>query len=190
MDRRQRKTRAAIFGAFNDLLAKKSYHKITVQEIIDEADVGRSTFYAYFPTKDDLLKEMCTTLFEHVFSGVPSPTIKCEHDFSLVSNESSTVIITHLLYHLKDNRRNILGLITCDSGEMFLQFFKHYLNELLPKYMTIKPQKNIPEEFIINHISGSFINMVQWWLKRGLKESPEELTTYFESVIYPILQSS
>ena len=187
MDRRQRKTREAIFKAFNDLLSKKTYNNITIQEIIDEADIGRSTFYSHFETKDALLKEMCTTLFDHVFSGVANSTIKCDRDFSN-ENNNSTTIITHLLCHLKDNRRNILGILTCDSGELFLQFFKHYLNDLLPKYMTIKPQENIPEEFIINHISGSFINMVQWWLKRGLKESPEELTTYFEAMIYPILQ--
>jgi len=44
-------------------------------------------------------------------------------------------MITHILYHLLDNKRNIPGILTCESGEMFLGFFKQYLNELMATRM-------------------------------------------------------
>lgn len=66
MDRRQKKTRKAIFTAFTELIKEESYSKITVQQIIDKADIGRTTFYSHFETKDELLNAFCTDIFDHV----------------------------------------------------------------------------------------------------------------------------
>jgi AcrR family transcriptional regulator len=63
-DRRIGKTRAALFGAFSDLLREKSYASITIQEIIDRANVGRTTFYQHFPDKDALLVGCIESIFE------------------------------------------------------------------------------------------------------------------------------
>ena len=80
MDRRQRKTREAIYRAFTALLKKEPYAKITVQQIIDLADVGRTTFYTHFETKDALLESFCAEIFEHVFSEELNK--EKNHDFS------------------------------------------------------------------------------------------------------------
>lgn len=97
MDRRIAKTRKAIFAAFDALIVKTDYAKISVQNIIDEADIGRSTFYEHFETKDDLLRAKCTDLFEHIF--VPDGT-ETTHAFSrnsTLKRKSCTFSITCLM---------------------------------------------------------------------------------------------
>ena len=186
MDRRQKKTRAAIFEAFGDLLAQKNYNKITVQEIIDIADIGRTTFYAHFETKDDLLKELCAELFDHIIqSAADSP-----HTHGLYSDDGAPdSVFCHLLQHLQKNDNNILELLSCESSELFLRYFKDSLNWLLIAQVPDWAKQegiSVPKDFLTNHISSSFVDMVQWWLKGGRKQSPEQLTSYFEAVIKPI----
>ena len=187
MDRRQQKTRTAIFNAFSSLLAQKSYNKITVQEIIDTANVGRTTFYAHFETKDDLLKAMCEELFGHIIASAAD----CMHTHGLYSaGNAPESVFCHLLQHLQENDKNLLGLLTCESSEIFLRYFKENLNALIKNnFINIKTAGNncVPQDFLINHISGSFVEMVLWWIKGRMKESPEELDRYFRAVTEPVL---
>lgn len=187
MDRRQLKTRDALFEAFADLLSKKSFSQITVQNIIDRANVGRTTFYAHFATKNELLKELCLDMFTHVFSN--SLSKESTHDFSKNSSDPHTMI-THILYHLLENERNIIGILTFESGEMFYSFFRQFFIELTSKQLFLNKtskEKEIPDDFIINHISSSFVGMVQWWIDNKLQHTPEELSDYFMAVIEPVL---
>ncbi len=187
MDRRQQKTRASIFTAFSTLLAKKSYSKIAVQEIIDTANVGRTTFYAHFETKDDLLKALCEELFGHIISSM----LDCTHTHGLYSDKSAPAsVFCHLLQHLQENENNILELLSCESSELFLRYFKDSLNQLIQQQFVNQNRTNntdIPQDFLVNHISGSFVEMVLWWIKGKMKQTPEELDRYFRAVIEPIL---
>ena len=187
MDRRQQKTRAAIFAAFSTLLAEKSYSKITVQEIIDTANVGRTTFYAHFETKDDLLKALCEELFGHIICSA----LDCTHTHGLYSEGNAPEsVFCHLLQHLQENENNILELLSCESSEPFLRYFKDSLNELIQNQFINQNRKNntdIPQDFLVNHISGSFVEMVLWWTKGRMKQPPEVLDRYFRAVIEPIL---
>lgn len=187
MDRRQQKTRAAIFKAFGILLEHKNYNNITVQEIIDKANIGRSTFYAHFETKDDLLKELCQELFGHIINSAAD----CSHTHGLYSDSSAPEsVFCHLLQHLEENDNNILGLLSCESSEIFLRYFKVSLNELIKVLFVNQDRRRntmLPEDFLVNHISGSFVEMVLWWIKERMKHSPTELDQYFRAVIEPIL---
>lgn len=174
MDRRQRKTRQAVFDAFACLLEKKTYTAITVQDIIDEANIGRSTFYSHFETKDDLLKAMCSEIFVHVFSLDLSK--ENTHDFSRERKNIRTEI-THILYHLRDSGRYIRRLLSCESGEIFMMYFKEYLTqvfELAPE--TAGP--DIPRDYLLNHMVCDFAETVRWWMDND-QYTPEEISSFF-----------
>ena len=188
MDRRQIKTRTAIFSAFEELLSEKSFEKISVQDIIDRANIGRSTFYAHFETKDELLKELCATLFAHVFSERPQR--EKTHDFSGEKGDAYRAA-AHILYHLKDGRSDLLPILKGQSGELFLAYFKNNLGSLLTEtilHNTEGESPAVPYDFLVSHISSSFVGTVQWWIKNGLKETPEEVAGYFCHLVMPIFK--
>ncbi len=179
MDRRQRKTREAIFRAFIDLLSEKEFYQITVGEIIDRADIGRATFYSHFETKDYLLKEMCEELFCHLFDAMNYENNKHQHIFKCNAPES---VFLHLFQHLHRNDNNILELLSSRNNELFLQYFRNDLRELVANQLdTFKSRKNekLPESFWINHIVSTFTETVKWWIDSGMRESPETITEYF-----------
>ena len=179
MDRRQRKTREAIFGAFTFLLSKKEFDKITVGEIIEKADVGRATFYAHFETKDFLLKELCGELFCHIFDSIGDLPEKHKHIFTCQEQE---FVFLHLFRHLCKNDNHILDLLSSRNNEVFLRYFRENLNKLtktqLPLFANRKDEK-LPVAFWENHISNTFVETVRWWVENGMKESPETITEYF-----------
>lgn len=188
MDRRQKKTRAAIFKAFTTLLSEKNYNQISVQEIIDAADIGRTTFYAHFETKDYLLKDLCEKLFGHIIDtamGLPHG-----HYHYSCGSETDSVFL-HLLRHLQENDCNILELLSSQNNEIFLRYFKCNLKKLImTQYADKGLLKNsmLPADYLVNHISSSFVETVDWWLSRKMKETPEVITEYFLAAIEPILQ--
>ena len=178
MDRRQKKTRAAIFNAFCSLLAKKHYNHITVGEIIELADVGRATFYAHFETKDFLLKELCSELFCHIFDATNADSAPHEHIFKC---DAPSSVLLHLFQHLQRNDKNILELLSCQNNELFLRYFKEGLKELIARqpddFSSGKPQE-LPESFWIDHVAATLVEAIRWWIENGMKESPEVLARY------------
>lgn len=178
MDRRQRKTREAIFNAFTDLLSCKNVNKITVGEIIEKADIGRATFYAHFETKDYLLEELCKELFCHIFDSMQPEDIGHRNIFDCDISDSP---FYHLLIHIKNNDNRILDLLSCENNELFLKYFKCGVVAIVESQYRIfeNKSKKLPREYAVNHIASSFVETVRWWIENGMKQSPEELNGYF-----------
>lgn len=180
MDRRQRKTREAVFSAFSELLSEKNVSHITVGEIIERADIGRATFYSHFETKEFLLKELCEELFCHIFDSVGGGVNGHRHIFDCDAPDS---VFLHLLQHIKKNDNNILRLLSCQNNETFLRYFKDGLIKLTENYCFIdKEEPCIPRDLQLKYISSTFVEVVKWWIDNRMKQSPEEIACYFYSL--------
>ncbi len=179
MDRRQRKTRDAIFKAFIALLSHTHYEQITVGAIIEEADIGRSTFYAHFETKDALLHALCKELFAHIFETNTGGT--AAHSRIFDCDETGSVAL-HLLTHLQADDNHIAKLLLCPNNDLFLRYFKEELMERIQKQSSLfcarRPQ-DVPEDFWIDHAASVFVNTVWWWASNGMREPAETICRYY-----------
>lgn len=183
MDRRQRRTREAIFNAFTELLSKKDFTQITVGEIICKADVGRATFYSHFETKDYLLKEFCEELFCHIFDTASNEETGHKHIFNCDGSDS---VFLHLFEHLQKNDNNILALLSSQNNELFLKYFRSNLEVLIESQLSIfesRRDNDLPDSFWKNYIVSTFVETLKWWINSGMKETPETITEYFYKVI-------
>ncbi len=178
MDRRIVKTRQGIFNAFLSLLEEKRYSNITVQDIIDRANVGRSTFYSHFETKDALLNAFCYELFDHVFTK----DVSCDIPIELDKRYSFEQKAAHILYHFKESKRDMVSILNSENGDLFWQIFKDYLKRLFSDKIK-KHSSTLPESYIENLYLGSFIETIKWWMSEDMAQSPETVILYYMSML-------
>lgn len=168
MDRRIQKSRKAIYHAFIQLLNQKSYDKITVQDIIDLADVGRSTFYAHFESKEILLEAICQDLFQHTFME------------RQISNHLEA-LTAHIFQHFKRNQDKIATLLL-SQNTYFINGLKEQLSHyLFPRVNAelLASKKSLPKDFLENYVTTTFIETANWWLQSRQNISDQEIAHYF-----------
>lgn len=182
LDRRQRKTRQAIHRAFESLMSERHYSAVTVVQIIERADIGRSTFYAHFETKEDLLDDMCADMFGHVFEGV---TEFCGGHADL-RDVGLAGKLAHLLYHLRDSYSGVCGKLIAEGEPHFTTRFKRELETLFTREssMTKAGISNVsaPTGLLAAMQASAFMEAVTWWLAEKTPEAsspPEQIATWF-----------
>ena len=188
MDKRQEKTLETIYVAFTKLINNKDYDEITVQDILEESNIGRSTFYCHFKNKSELLLSISKHIFDHVFSH--SLQEEKTHDFSKDDIYDYRHLITHIYYHIHDEKELIKGILSSNGNQVFLDEFKSHLNSLANSYFKNYPyqSKAIPLELVKQILVDNFITILKYWMNNEFKETPEEVSDYFVSAFKNTLQ--
>ena len=179
MDRRIRRTDAAIYRAFAECLTEKNYSALSVEDILRKAGVSRSTFYAHFKTKDDVLDSILRNTFHHVFSH--SLQQEDTHDFSHESVLDYEHLFTHTLYHLKDEKEVVGVILKNTCRDRFLSELRQHIAPLVERCVKegFFGAKDVPQELQIQQTIENFVTLVSYWFDHGCVPSPEETAAYF-----------
>lgn len=171
-DRRITKTRKAIYNAFLQLLNLKDYETITVQEIIDLADVGRSTFYSHYESKELLLDELCQKLFHHLF----------ERNNQLSPQD----YLAHIFQHFKKNQDHVTSLLLSKNDYFIRQLHKELEHDVYPMLADelIQAHPNIPHSYLKHLVVTNFIETLSWWLKNGKSYTGQEVVQFYLEILH------
>ena len=176
MDRRIQKTIRSVKLAFSSLISKKDYKDITVQDIIDEANIGRATFYSHYKNKEEVVNAIVNDIFSHILSH--NLDIEHHHDYSNKHNFSHR--IEHMLYHLEEDKDMLCGLLTSEGRDIFLNGLRSHLNTMFEEGIALNKNVKIPDYIVFNHIITSLMELILYWLiENNCKLTPEEVANYY-----------
>ncbi len=178
-DRRVQRTRHALHQALMELILEKRYDKITVQDIIDRADVGRSTFYAHFLDKDDLLVKGVAKFSDHLDAHLETSH---EHDKEPSHVLHSLTFFRHAYMHHDLYRTMREG----GGADVIMDAARRHLSEDIENHLAqlFPDGKNtdIPKPVITNFLAGAMLSLLMWWLEEDRPYSPEEVDAMFQKL--------
>ena len=177
-DARVRRTRDALGDALVALMQEKPFETITVQDVLVRAKVGRSTFYSHYTDKDDLLMSDAEEFFESVSMLL-----------SLRGDKSDRVFpVKEFFSHIAEAQQFVNALMASgkfhDNMELahglFARGIQRRLSEL-PKGQGIAAEE-LPA--IAYAHAGALMSLLQWWIDRGMKQSPAEMDQLFHRMVW------
>lgn len=185
-DRRVLKTRRAIDEAFSSLMQEKKYNEITIQDIIDRADIGRSTFYSHFATKDELLFSSVEELLEILNQYIKNYLEENE-------NTVESIQVVEFFEHIQEHSKILKGLFKTEGADFFFEKVEAYWNGAMEGYLQTKlpegKEPKVPIEILTNHISSTLINLLKWWVNNQMSYTPLQMEQYFRDLINPCIDS-
>ena len=178
VDRRVRRTRDQLGGALVALIVEKPFDTITVQDVLDRAGVGRSTFYAHYRDKDDLFLSDVDEFFE----GMATMLSRREDPSDRVAP------VRELFAHVAEARSFYDALVTSDRIPEVLELGRgHFARGIerrlceLPRGRSIGAQHRAA---VAHALAGSFLSLLTWWIDRNMPGSPEEMDDLFHRMVW------
>jgi len=174
-DRRVRRTRALLQNALMSLMIEKGYESITVQDIIDRADVGRATFYAHFADKQSLLSSRLEDLRARLLQEQRGALTTVRNGAHVLGFSRA------MLQHASESLPLWRKLAGEESGAFVLARIHEMLAELVRNDVAAMgcTQRGAEREALIQYLTGGFVALMTWWLNAGAKLSVDEIDTRF-----------
>ncbi len=182
-DRRSKRTRQLLGNAFVDLMLEKHYDDITIQNILDRADIGRSTFYAHFTDKEDLL----TSQLDQLIHQLEIYTAKLGHI------HSGLLPSLELFRHVKEQRRLVQAFVWGRGSEILMRDFQEQVRNIVGQNIATligdSPSFSIPLPVVTSFITSTFLMLLIWWLEQDMRETPEHMDDMFQKLIMPSIRA-
>ena len=187
-DRRIARTRELLEQALLSLIKEKSFESISVQDIIERANVGRATFYLHYDNKEDLLGSGFSGLQAELRERQKAVRRR-EGDF----DERLFAFSYYLLEHAHKHRQVIPAMVA-RGGEAIQHVLRKLLSNLMReevKAMTIeKGRAFVPPEATVEFLASGFFGLLVWWLNGRMRLSVEEMNEVFRRLAIPALKAS
>ena len=180
IDRRVARTRTLLHNALLASLRGKHYDTITVEDLCAKAKIGRSTFYAHYTSKDDLLrarlKHLGDTLRERRRAAATAQAPRQGLLFSGIMFEHAYEHV-HLHRHLLGNR----------GGSIAFAMIRDMLAELVREEIAPAGRETggdaLIEDFTTAYIVGAFMAVMDWWMKQGVALPPQRVDALFQRAV-------
>ena len=173
-DRRVRKTTSALREALHALILEKPYDEIVVKEILDRADVGRSTFYTHFQDKDELL---ASAIDEIIRSAESVAVPRSGPWYERIVWFSQPILEYHERQRVEHSHALPLSARTPLHA---------HLNAAL---VNLIERSNSPSTLVTKFVASTFILVFTWWLDEEQQRSAAEADGIFRSLVLPSLRS-
>ncbi len=185
-DKRVQRTQEALRGALLELIVEHGYERLTVQNILDRACVGRATFYLHYRSKEDLLRKGLDRLRDRLMQEWQSASdattgTRRPLGFSLA-----------FFRHVDSHRRLYRAVVGRESGVIVDRQLRRVLADLVRANVLSlrhRSQLSLHDDLSVQYVVGALMSLVTWWLDRNIKLSPEELDASFRQMTLGALRT-